>query len=388
MAHTNVRRVDDLQALLRIPGIVPPKLAVINHDSPAEEKFTRNGIVRTAHVVVKNTPFNVQLQMQNNMFHGQLVDFHCFTMDVVLVYDTDPGVREKEVDYVKIKPVQFKCTINDRADQATVELKVKVLTSQHEDLYFRAKIVTLDPRTGKEFSPSVFAYTEPIKIISKPEQLKKRKSAKKRTLTDILVETVTRIEKQQDNQAKLIEKLLDGAQRGFPNVIPSTNSPHNQVLNNTNSNTSTKDTSFLWENALGKATDSSSSPSPPAASAKGSSVMTEVSPDFEVAFATFIAAYNSLASEERPEKIRRIIRTSSTRDTERLSELIDLFTAEGLQQGVGSEISIGAGGTSCQCTHCPHRLELLKIDDFYKEFLSSPLLDGGVSVNMNHSLTL
>src|SRR5689334_4867362 len=52
-------------------------------------------------------------------------------------------------------------------------------------------------------------HTFAIKVISKPEQLKKRPPSKKRTLNDMLVETITRIEKRQEEQQALIEKVLN-----------------------------------------------------------------------------------------------------------------------------------------------------------------------------------
>jgi len=207
---SNPTRAEDLALLLmQNPGIVP-MMHVNNHNTPSDEKFTRNGIVRTVYVVIKNTPFQINLALAKNVIHNQIVDFTHFTLDVRLIYENE-GPVEKEVDFVKIKPAEFKQTNNERADQTNLEMRIKVLTSQHEDMFFRAKIVALDPKTGREFNPSIFCYSDPIKVISKPEQIKKKKPTKKRTLTDMLVETVTRIEKQQTDQQKLIEKITYSA---------------------------------------------------------------------------------------------------------------------------------------------------------------------------------
>lgn len=83
--------------------------------------------------------------------------------------------------------------------------------------------------------------------------------------------------------------------------------------------------------------------------------------------------------EEKPETIRKLIRNSSTRDTERLSELLDLFWTEGLQKepSYGSRpkerpaVIGGSKDAGCNCPDCPHRQELERIDEFYKEFLST-----------------
>jgi hypothetical protein len=84
--------------------------------------------------------------------------------------------------------------------------------------------------------------------------------------------------------------------------------------------------------------------------------------------------------EEKPEVIRKLVRNSSTRETERLSELLDLFWTEGLQKELGpSRNSLrnvvdhqsNVGEEGCHCPECPHKQELERIDEFYKEFLTS-----------------
>lgn len=337
--------MEDLQALLALG--TRPRLSIARHDSPGEERHTRGGVARTVHVVVKNTVLPLHLALTG--VPAAAVNFNSFSVDVSLLYDTD-GPLEKEVDFLKVKPLSFKYAVADGGLKAVVELKIKCLTSQHEDSFFRAKIVALDPRTGREFVPSLCALSEPIKVISKPEQLKKRKIAKKRTLTDMLVETVARIERQQQTQAALIERLAEAAARPAPPAEPH---PHHHHA--------------LSSPGVARA----SPPAAPAPSAAGGAQGAQAV-EFEVAFSQFLAAYHSLPSEERAEKVRRLVRGGSSRDTEKLSELIDLFTTEGLNQPPpGADLS---AGSSCQCAACPHRAELLKIDDFYKEFLSSPLL--------------
>jgi len=349
-SSSSMNRAEDLaQLMAQHPGH-SPILRVTQHNTPSDEKFTRNGIVRTVYVVIKNTPFQINLSLMNNLIFNQLVDLNHFTLDVRLIYETDNTSSEKEVDFVKVKPVEFKQTNNERADQTVLEARIKVLTSQHEDMFFRAKIVALDPKTGREFNPSIFCYSDPIKVISKPEQIKKKKPNKKRTLTDMLVETVTRIERQQTDQQKLIEKLLTQHQAAANASFQFQSQERVKPLSSGN------EMNFTWE-AIPSQQPVNKEPSPDSVN------------DFESSFATFIASYNALSQEEKPEKIRKIIRTSSTRDTERLSEMIDLFTSEGLQQDIGSEVRPPSFSThSCSCASCPHKQELVRIDDFYKDF--------------------
>jgi hypothetical protein len=73
-------------------------------------------------------------------------------------------------------------------------------------MLFRVKIQGFNPIT-REPILGLCLFTPPIKVISKPEQIKKKPS-KKRTVTDTLVDTVSRIEKKQEEQRALIEKLI------------------------------------------------------------------------------------------------------------------------------------------------------------------------------------
>jgi len=109
--------------------------------------------------------------------------------------------------------------------------------------------------------------------------------------------------------------------------------------------------------------------------------------DFEHAFSTFMASFNALPNEDRPTKIRKLIRTTSAREVDQLTEMIDMFFAEGLQkqlplqQGLvenldlggrsGNGAAVGKGAPMCHPEECPHKRELARIDEFYKDFLSS-----------------
>jgi hypothetical protein len=107
-------------------------------------------------------------------------------------------------------------------------------------MFFKVKIQGQDP-VSKQDVPNLKVITAPIKVISKPEQLKKRQPAplpipslassgaatpiaipitntniaapapnnnKKRTVNDLVVEAVTRIEKQQYEQNNVLERIM------------------------------------------------------------------------------------------------------------------------------------------------------------------------------------
>jgi hypothetical protein len=335
-----------------------PQLMITGQKSHSEEIISKNGIQKTVYIVVKNSPFHLQLGLANA--NTCKIDFNQIAFDAHLIYDCE---GDKEVDFVKVKPMEFKSTPSENGQVLETELRIKVLTSQHEDMLFKVRIVGSNPITHEEI-PGLSVMSSPIKVISKPEQLKKKQPNKKRTLTDLLVDTISRIEKKQEDQQKVIERLLhqqteqvlaavEKKQKVEPTVPAfgweelSLNTPQNQKC--------------MLFTTLPLITDS---------------LAEKTVVEFDDAFSNLIKAYNTMKPEEKPEIIRKIIRNSSTRDTERLSELMDLFWTEGLQKELGGRHTrerpiVNTSVDSCNCTDCPHKIELERIDEFYKEFLSS-----------------
>jgi len=333
------------------PVLTPPQLISLGHKTHSEESVSKNGIQRTVLIVVKNSPFHFQMGVTSG---SSKIDFNQIAFESFLVYDCDGN---KEVDYVKVKPIEFKPTPSENGQNLEVELRIKVLTSQHEDMLFKVKIQGFHPITREEI-PGMCLLTPAIKVISKPEQLKKRQPSKKRTLTDLLVDTVNRIEKKQEDQQRLIERML--SQQSQPLVVPAQVVDKRQKVDDTPAS--------FWEEL------------PEKNEAKAKEL-----PEFEESFVHLLKAYTAMKAEEKPETIRKLIRNSSGRDTERLSELLDLFWTEGLQKepSFGGRTRFANNNSNmnkpdedgCSCADCPHKLELERIDEFYKEFLSS-----GVSV--------
>jgi len=261
-------------------------LQVVKQTSPFEERVTRNGIQRDVHVVIKNSPFVVQLATTRNCE----VDLNHVAFEATLLYDTE---GEKGVDFVKVKPIEFKSVPNEAGDQCSVELRIKVLTSQHEDMFFKVRIQGQDPITKADV-PNLKAITGAIKVISKPEQLKKRQPPpKKRNVNDMVVEAVTRIEKQQSEQALMIKMLVEQSRLKQERV--SWMEPVSSVHN----------------------------------SPKGQ--------DFESSFGAMMKSFVAIDPNQRAEKIRRVVRNCSANENEDLSEFIDLLMTEGMGVEIGRE---------------------------------------------------
>lgn len=135
-----------------------------------EEKITKNGQTQNVYVVVKNSPFQMICGVRDSDYN---VNFNNFNFDVKLMYDMD---GDKEVAWVKTKPVECKPVINDEGDKISFDaIKIKVLSSHHEDNLFRLKLTVWDPMNQEcEYT----LLSNPIKVISKPLRNKSKKELK------------------------------------------------------------------------------------------------------------------------------------------------------------------------------------------------------------------
>jgi len=270
------------------------------------------------------------------------IDLNHVAFEAALLYDTE---GDKGVDFVKVKPIEYKCVPSEAGDQVAIELRIKVLTSQHEDMFFKVSIQGQDPVTKQDI-PNLRVTTAPIKVISKPEQLKKRQPppiSKKRTVNDMVVEAVTRIEKQQAEHTLLMEKLLEISN-------PSHKRSHHDMSTNGG-----------WEFPNARVT-------PPK----------EIEyADFDTSFLHVLKAFASTDPNHRAEKVRRIVRTLSAADNECFSELVDMLTSEGLGQDPGREARPLLNAPTlfdkhCTCTQCPHKHDLEKIDNIFITTMMPP----------------
>jgi hypothetical protein len=344
--------------------LTQPQLVILSHKTHADELVSRNGLQRSIHVVVKNSPFSFTLGVTNS--NMQKADLNQIAFQGHLLYDCE---GDKEVDFVKVKPVDFKFTPTDNGERLECEVRIKVLTSQHEDMLFKVKVTGHHPITHAEI-PGMVTISSPIKVISKPEQLKKAKQAapvanvpattgKKRSNSEVLAEAVARIEAKQEEQQKLITRLLQ--QQNETSVLLEKKQRTKEPTNPS------------WGDVLVL-------PSISLQQEKLATLSAGPLPGFDDAFANMIRAYNAMTPEEKPEVIRKLIRGLSPREIERLSELLDLFWTEGLQKELGAAprmshdapfSTLTKANEGCSCAECPHKLELEKIDEFYKEFLST-----------------
>jgi len=318
------------------------------------------------HIVVKNTPFQISVALTGNIMGNKIIDFNFMTVEATLLLDC-PG-EEKPVPYMKIKPIEYRGKVNDRADTITMDIRIQVLTSHHEGLLFKVKFTCMDPKT-QEVYPYLTVISDPIRVISKLDQVRKRKvnTSKEDNETWKGKEEETNKRPKKKARTTINDKILDSLTR-----IEDRQKQHHELLENMSNTNSTRETTSV--NAVTETTF----PSPFLLEAVGRSKPTSVNDtDLESAYNKLVEIYAKLPAENRAEEIRKILRHSSTRKTETFCEMISLFNSEGLQKEMGRDFltsGSNVSGTACD-GDCPHKRELMKIDEFYNSLLMFPCLD-------------
>jgi len=301
-----------------------PSLAILEQTSLAEEKFFRNGVQKNVHIVVKNLPFYIRIGFSEDI-KSYKMDFNLITIEAQLMYDCD---GDRCVDFVKNKPIEYKGTINDRGDKMTLEIRIKILSSHLEDMFFNLRLRAYDSVTKQEI-PSLSTTSFPIKVVSKPEQVarikqgqagKKVRNPKKRSLNEMMCETMEKIERQQAQQQLLLEKL-------YNHTFTSTD-PLQLLFNSTKSMCSVPSEP---ENAL------------------------------EAALQNLVTAYENTPVADRPAKIRKFCQTSTTQSLESVSEIINH-----LEYSAGRDVPYFRSDSDIPLLNDPSR-----IDDIYCELLFS-----------------
>jgi hypothetical protein len=280
-----------------------------------------------------------------------------------LLYDTAGG-DEKQVDFVKSSPMEYACKINPKGDSVTVDMKLAVLSSQHEDMFFRVKF------SVKATSLSVIS--DPIKVVSKPAQLKKNRDSMrrgtKRTFNDTLKESLARIEAAQRDQQSMIGSLL---QTFAIHSLPTSALPQPKSSQPP-----------LKKTKLGES-------KPQLISFPSLTVSTTVPTSkaelFEAHLLGLIAAYHDIPMEERAETVRKVVRGSSAVTTDQLSEVVDCLLLEGLKREIGTNVETGSPYAGLM-DFGNHEQGTADLDSFCSEFLA-PLIGPEEEPTSNPSLS-
>eukprot|EP00005_Dracoamoeba_jomungandri_P003807 CAMPEP_0174260914 /NCGR_PEP_ID=MMETSP0439-20130205/10994_1 /TAXON_ID=0 /ORGANISM="Stereomyxa ramosa, Strain Chinc5" /LENGTH=376 /DNA_ID=CAMNT_0015345293 /DNA_START=89 /DNA_END=1219 /DNA_ORIENTATION=- len=323
----------------------PARLEIIEHQSLRMESSVIDGTTKNVHMVVKNAPFVVQVAIIGTTFNSRVVDFNRLSLDAQLVFDSP---ENKTVPSIRGKPVEYKGSVSTGGARMKMEFKIKVLSSHMENMFFRLKLTAVVQETG-EIIPELSCMTDAIKVISKPDQLRPSSSrGKKRTMNDRIMEK--------------LEAIEAGQQQLLKEIKTSSNNDSNDFCGS----------SFFQPEAF------SSSPLPllftdtplPLQQTPTNQFESESPMELELesAYNNLIDAYKKLTAEQRPQKIRRIVRSTPAKRVATFCEMISLFTSEGLEKELGKDLPF-LPPNHCLEECCEHKKELDRIEEFYKETL-------------------
>jgi len=103
--------------------------------------------------------------------------------------------------------------------------------------------------------------------------------------------------------------------------------------------------------------------------------------DFEDAFTKFLETYTKVPQEERPNKMRRVLKKLGEENLDNLMDFVGTYsqTCSGISSAEASFLSnleaIDAANctqSNCKCKECPHKRELSRMEDFYDDFFAEP----------------
>ena len=324
-------------------------LTVFKQTSLAEETVKDN---QTIHVVVKNIPFEISLKLSDQAN----CKFNDFNIDVNLVYDCE---QEKSVSYIKHKPLEYSSQI--KGNIMHFEVKVKVLTSQMEDMFFQLQFTTKSDRLGGITK----LRSAPFKVVSKPHQIRSSKNSKKllqnfhshsrdlspsslsnlfdtrsqsspdqtssddsvdckpanrkkRDRSHIVSDNLQHIQQVQQNQQEILNQLSNGLlsmKSYYENIISQLHSKNNQIetqkiqVKNEFSNHKLNN-EFHSEKQEIKNNDNNNNN------------------NIEDSFDRLLKLFNQSSHNERATKIRKIVTDSDTSNCQLLAEIGDLFEHE------------------------------------------------------------
>lgn len=152
-------------------------------------------------------------------------------LHVDLVYAPDKSKVEFEA--LKKEPLEWLSEASD--DSIVLQIRVKILSSQVQNTLFRLHIEARDASGEAVYA----AYTEPIKVVSKPDQIRKKRAAvgesediptsKRRARGEEILEYIQHARDTQEKNLQLIESLIQTPQSPASSVGTALKSLANSV---------------------------------------------------------------------------------------------------------------------------------------------------------------
>jgi len=324
----------------------PSRFVIDRQESLVTEKsFSKNGKVMDLHLVAKNVSFSIHLAAAFDMNQSPP------TAKFLYNWDDEMG-EDKEVEQLKTPPLEIISHVDRSGRKANVEAKISVLSSQHERAFFRIKFNIMDPANGELLSD----YSQPIKVIAKRNQIRKMLERKlqsqvknenatvntpvgvvnlaqlapkrERPTQDAILESLHRIEEQQMEQYRFMQQIADKALQGTSTSASGCKDP--QL-------------------------------SPPIPNLNDG--------ELEGAFRNFMATFEKVTPEERPNKMRKLVSSMEKAQSRSVEEFVKLYNIESSIPQL--EDTPGSSCSYCPETDCPHKTELEMLN-IYNDFLKDP----------------
>ena len=189
-------------------------MQVVKQESLRTEKYTKNGVKKEVHVVVKRLPFVLKLR-------GSNVNFHSDSITSTVLFEEG----DKAVGFVSKSPLEFVAHVSADGSEATIEVRLSCLSSQCEGNLFKLRFS----------AGNAHADSAPIKVISKagtalPKEPKTVGGGTKRTINQVVERNISRLADQQQAILDMQQRQLEVLQQlaGVNNSVwpsPDLNSP-------------------------------------------------------------------------------------------------------------------------------------------------------------------
>eukprot|EP01087_Luapelamoeba_hula_P011690 TRINITY_DN3211_c0_g1_i1.p1 TRINITY_DN3211_c0_g1~~TRINITY_DN3211_c0_g1_i1.p1 ORF type:complete len:623 (+),score=187.89 TRINITY_DN3211_c0_g1_i1:179-2047(+) len=362
------------------------ELVLLHQDAVEHESVTRHGLQMNVHAVVKNTIFKLEVGASHPHFNF----FSAGALDAVLLYEEGSGgENDKPVDYVKVAPLNYQCRVAEKGEKVLIEASLSVLSSQHEDSFFRIRF---------SLPSGLRLYSHPIRVVSKPAQLRRKKEqptaarGKKRTFTESVKDALVRLERTQRDQSNTLHSLFQALVT--QNQILERHQPdlkRQRLLE-----PKTEPTSMAGLSGAANAdeeeettTDDNDVVLAPVPTKEEMKTTAQV---FESHLHGLIEAFDQMAQQERVEVVRKVLKQTPNETMHKLSAVIDCISLEGLRREIAVTALEGAGGLGL--TQDVPSLANSSDADLYKfcENFLSPMLSSDESTRSTngnqHSSTL
>lgn len=345
------------------------RLVITKQESPEQDTLYKNGENKIVHTVVKIHPFVIELGLSGGDVDKTAINFNRCTLEAALMYDS-PNVEPstaRPVHFVARRPIEYNCTVlNPEGDKVRVECTIQVLSSQHEGAHFRLQFSLRSSAATKD----LVVLSEPIRVVSKPLQLRRHKEekkrqqqqqqqqatsssvsgastqiiGKKRPFEDTIQETLSRIEAQQQAQQKLISGLLQTVtnlvqqqqqQQQVPEPSPSSYPTTPFVRSPATASVQAASPAAIFEPPESKKRRrEEASGDPPATSSMIPQHTDYPRASFEVHLRGLCNAYHALAPSHREQAVGSVIReittNSDSQQRGQLVEVVGVLSAVGL----------------------------------------------------------